>query len=129
MDKVRERGAPLPGNIKENWGNRHTGIWRKREEGGRRKRRERKKRGEEKKEDVEIEELTEEEEGHGDDKLISSKAINGENPWVEIETTEMRKRVKKKTKKKTEKIEKREPWIGNGRKTEKRNDKQQQEKQ
>ena len=32
MDKVRERGAPLPGNDKENWGNRHTGIWRKREE-------------------------------------------------------------------------------------------------
>ena len=58
MNKVRERGAPLPGNDKENWGNRHTGIWRKK--------REERKRGE-KKEEVEIEELTEEEEEHGDD--------------------------------------------------------------
>ena len=30
MDKVREGGAPLPGNDKENWGNHHidvTGVW------------------------------------------------------------------------------------------------------
>ena len=34
-----ERGAPLPGNDKENWGNHHTGLWRIRgEEGGRRQR-------------------------------------------------------------------------------------------
>ena len=26
MDKVRERGAPLPGNDKENWGNHHIDI-------------------------------------------------------------------------------------------------------
>ena len=25
VDKVRERGAPLPGNDKENWGNHHVG--------------------------------------------------------------------------------------------------------
>ena len=40
MDKVRGRGAPLPGNDKENWGNHHMdviGIWKgRREEGGRR---------------------------------------------------------------------------------------------
>ena len=45
MVKVRERGAPLPGNDKENWGNHHidvTGIWRGRgKEWGRRKQRER----------------------------------------------------------------------------------------
>ena len=44
MDKVRERGAPLPGNDKENWGNHHTGIRRKK--GGRRKRRGRKEKEE-----------------------------------------------------------------------------------
>ena len=103
MDKVRERGAPLPGNDKENWGNFHTGIWRKREEGGRRKREEggrRKRRGrkekeEKRKEKVEIDELTEAEEEPDDDKIISSKLMNEEN-WVELETTEMRKNVKKK---------------------------------
>ena len=26
MDKVRERGAPLPGNDKENWGNHHFDV-------------------------------------------------------------------------------------------------------
>ena len=26
MDKVRERGAPLPGNDKENWGNQHIDV-------------------------------------------------------------------------------------------------------
>ena len=31
MDNVQKRGAPLPGNTKENWGNRITVIWRKRE--------------------------------------------------------------------------------------------------
>ena len=85
MDKVRERGAPLPGNDKENWGNRHTGIWRKREEGGRRRRRgrkeqeeKRKKRRKDKKEEAEIEEFIEEKNGdHGDDKLKLSKA----NEW------------------------------------------------
>ena len=67
MDEVRERGALLPGNDKENWGNCHTGIWRKREEGGRRKRRgrkekeKRKKRRKDKKEEAEIEEFIEEE--------------------------------------------------------------------
>ena len=65
MDKVRERGAPLPGNDKENWGNRHTGIWRKNKW-------KKRKRGEKKTEEVEIEELTEEE--HGDGKLTSNKA-------------------------------------------------------
>ena len=49
MDKVRERGAPLPGNDKENWGNCHTLIWRKREEGGRRKRSWRKEKEEKRK--------------------------------------------------------------------------------
>ena len=81
MDKVQERGAPLPGNDKENWGNRHTGICRKREEGGRRKRRRRKeKRGERKKEEVEIEEFSEEEEEQDDAKLIQSKA----NEWEKL---------------------------------------------
>ena len=73
------------------------------------------------KEDVEIEELTEQEEGHGDDKLISSKT----NEWGKLGwnwTTEMRKNVKEKTKKKL-KNRKRERWIRNGRKTEKRNNK------
>ena len=71
MDKVRERGAPLPGNDKEYWGNYHTGIWRKREEGGRKKRRGRKEKEEKRqKEEAEIEEFIEEEHGdHGDDKL------------------------------------------------------------
>ena len=27
MDKVLEQREPVPGNDKENWGNRHTGIW------------------------------------------------------------------------------------------------------
>ena len=80
MDTVRERGAPLLGNDKEDWGNRHTGIWRKREEGGRRKRRENKKKEEKKKEEVEIEEFSEEKEEHGDDKLIQSKA----NEWGKL---------------------------------------------
>ena len=78
MDKMRERGAPLPGNDKENWGNRHTGIWRKREEGEEEE--EKKKRRKEKREEVEIEEFSEEEEGHGDDKLIQSKA----NEWGKL---------------------------------------------
>ena len=26
VDKVREQGAPLPGNDKENWGNDHIGA-------------------------------------------------------------------------------------------------------
>ena len=43
MDKVRERGPPLPGNDRENWGNHHidvTEIWRGRgkEEGWRKQR-------------------------------------------------------------------------------------------
>ena len=59
--------------------------------------------------------------------LYQAKLMNGEN-WVEIETTERRKNVEKKTKKKL-KNTKRERWIGNGRKTEKRNNKQHQEKQ
>ena len=50
MDKVRERGAPLPGNDEENWGNRHTGIWRKREEEGERKEEEKRKEEERKRE-------------------------------------------------------------------------------
>ena len=65
MDKVRERGAPLPGNDKENLGNCHTGIWRKEKK---EKRKKRKRWG--KKEEVEIEEFSEEKEEHSDDKLI-----------------------------------------------------------
>ena len=85
MDKVRERGAPLPGNDKENWGNGYTGIWK-----GRKKKEKRKKRkggeekwGEKEKEEIENEELTEEEEEHGDhgvDKLKSSRA----NEWGKL---------------------------------------------
>ena len=47
MDKMREQGAPLPGNDKENWGNCLTGMWRKKEE---REEEEKKKRRKEKEE-------------------------------------------------------------------------------
>ena len=128
MDKVRERGAPLPGNDKENWGNPHIGIWRKKGRGRKkkekrkkrkrrnkkrkgRKRRGERKRGEKKKEEVEIEKLTEEEEEHGDDK--SSKA----NEWGKLgwnwnyrneECDEKRWRKPKNRK--------RDRWIGSGKK-------------
>ena len=78
MDKVREQGAPLPGNDKENWGNRHTGIWRKKKREEEEKEEEEKKK---RKKEVEIEELTEEEEEHGDVKLKSSKA----NEWGKLD--------------------------------------------
>ena len=73
MDKVREQGAPLPGNDKENWGNLHTGIWRKREE--EEKKKENKERRKWKKKRQKLKNFTEEEEhgDHGDDKLKSSK--------------------------------------------------------
>ena len=75
MDKVRKRGAPLPGNDKENWGN--TGIWRKKKREEEERKEEEKKKRRKEQEQVEIEELTEEEEEHGDGKLKSSKA----NEW------------------------------------------------
>ena len=49
MDKVRERGASLPGNVKVNWGNRHTGIWRKKEEEEREEEEKKKRRKEKRK--------------------------------------------------------------------------------
>ena len=54
MDKVREWGAPLPGNDKENWGNHHTRIWRKKKKEEEEREEEEKKRGEKKKEEVEM---------------------------------------------------------------------------
>ena len=111
MDKVRERGAPLPGNDKENWGNRHTGIWRKKR-GRKKEKRKKRKTGEKKKEEVEIEELTEEE--HGDGKLTSNKASEwgklGGN-WNNRNEEKMWRNRRRKLKNR-----KRDPWIGNGRK-------------
>ena len=103
MDKVRERGAPLPGNDKENWGNRHNEIWRKIEEGGRRKRRGRKEKEEKRKKRRKEKRICRNwgtcrgrgREGHGDhgdDKLKSSKA----NEWGKLGWNWMRKNMKKK---------------------------------
>ena len=69
MDKVRERGAPLPGNNRKNWGNHHNDvIWRGRGEEGERRKKRKKRRG--KGEKIKIEEEKE----HGDDKFKLSKA-------------------------------------------------------
>ena len=98
MDKVRERGALLPGNDKKNLGNRHTGKWRKREEGGRRKRRERKEKEEERKKRQKLRPLQRKRKSMVNLVMINlnqAKRMNEEN-WIETETTEMRKNVKKK---------------------------------
>ena len=103
MDKVRERGAPLPGNDKENWGNRHNGIWRKREEGRKKKRRKEQK----KKNKYRLRNLQRKRKSILMINLYQATLMNEEN-WIEIETTEMRKNVKKKDEEENWRI----AWIG-----------------